>query len=254
LTLDQANAQAAAAVLPPELLQPLAAGEFALTVQATTDTPLRPEYRAATLRHYSTATIGEGELQHYVAGLPFPLLDPRDPQAGLKVAWNYRYRDRGDTVQYWPTNELRNSSGAVERAESFYIALMFGVRRPDPVRNSPAWERAGVFSKRYMRVLAPADAEGRQVISTTYENDTQLDDQWVYDPRTRRVRKVVYNPYEAPGNGELLAEDTSGFNGYIQFVKIGTRSVGHVRRSLAFLTSQETFSSSAISAGRLERQ
>ena len=215
MKIDKTNVQIAAGVLPPEILKLLMAGDFVITVQETTDMPLRQAYTEATLQNYGKASVAAEELQNYVAGLPFPLIDPQDPQAGLKVAWNYRYRDRGETTQYWPTNELRNSSGAVERAESFYIVFMYGAHRPDPAGNRPAWEKEGVLSKRYMRVLTPADAEGRQVLSLTYENDTLLDDQWVYDPRTRRTRKVVYNPYEAPGNGELLAEDTSGFNGYI---------------------------------------
>jgi hypothetical protein len=215
LKIDKTNAQVAAGVLPPELLDYLAAGEFSFTVQETTDTPLRQEYIDATLRGYGKVTLGERQLQNYEAGLPFPLIDPQDPQAALKAAWNYKYRDRGDSVQYWPTNEHRTGSGAVERSETFYIAIMYGPHRPDPASNFPTWEKGGVYFKRYMRVVAPSDAEGRQVMSLTYEDDTRLDDQWVYDPRTRRTRKVVYNPYEAPGNGQLLSEDTSGFNGYI---------------------------------------
>ncbi len=42
-----------------------------------------------------------------MAGLPFPLIDPRDPRAGEKVAWNLRYQDEGETKQYWSTNEHR---------------------------------------------------------------------------------------------------------------------------------------------------
>jgi hypothetical protein len=215
MKIDKTNFQVATGVLPSAILKLLEAGDFALSVQETTNLPLRQEYIEATQQHYGKASIGAVELQNYVAGLPFPVIDVQDPQAGLKVAWNYRYRDRGETVQYWPTNELRNSSGTVERSESFYVVFMFGTRRPDPEKNLPAWERSGVYTKRYMRVLAPADAEGRQILSLTYENDSLLDDQWAYDPRTRRTRKVVYNPYESPGGGELLMEDTSGFNGYI---------------------------------------
>ena len=215
LKIDKTNAHVAAGVLPPELLDHLAAGEFSFTVQETTDTPLRQVYIDATLRGYEKVTLGERQLQNYEAGLPFPLIDPQDPQAGLKAAWNYKYRDRGDSVQYWPTNEHRTGSGAVERSERFYIAIMYGPHRPDPASPFPTWEQGGVHFKRYMRMVAPSDAEGRQVMSLSYEDDTRLDDQWVYDPRTRRTRKVVYNPYEAPGNGQLLSEDTSGFNGYI---------------------------------------
>lgn len=228
LTIDKTNAQVAAKVLPPELLDHLAAGEFSFTVQATTDTPLRQSYIDATLRGYEKAALGGQRLQNYEAGLPFPLIDPQDPQAGLKAAWNYKYRDRGDSVQYWPTNEHRTGSGALERSERFYIAIMYGPHRPDPASPFPKWEQGDVHFKRYMRIVAPSDAEGRQIMSLNYNDDTRMDDQWVYDPRTRRTRKVVYNPYEAPGNGQLLSEDTSGFNGYVhtyQWKYVGEQTV-----------------------------
>ena len=215
MTLDKTNAQVAKDVLPPELLDRVAAGDLSFAVQETTNTPLRKEYIDATLRNAGKATLGDTVLQNYESGLPFPVLDPHDPQVGLKAAWNYKYRDRGDNVQYWPTNEHRTGSGALERSEAFYIIQMFGPHRPDPAVNREAWERAGVYMKRYMRVVAPSDAEGRQIMSLTHLDDTLMDDQWVYDPRTRRTRKVVFNPYEAPSNGQLLSEDTSGFNGFL---------------------------------------
>ena len=215
MKIDKNNFQMAQEVLPSEILKYLQTGDFAITVQETTDMPLREEYIKAAIESHGKAELGDGELKGYVAGLPFPLIDPQDPQAGLKVAWNQRYRDRGETTQYWPTNDLRNSSGAVERAESFYIASMHGMHRPKPSANHLGWEKEGILSKMYMRVLAPSDVEGRQMLSYTYDKDTLTDDQWAYDPRTRRIRKVVYNPYEAGGGGELLMEDRGGFNGYI---------------------------------------
>jgi hypothetical protein len=215
MTIDKNNAQVATEVLPPELLDHLAAGEFTITVQNTTDTPLRKEYVDASIQHYGTAALGGAELQNYVAGLPFPLLEQNDPQAGLKGAWNYRYRDRGENVQYWPTNEHRTGSGAVERSESFYIVMQFGAGQLDSASDREARGKGEIYSKRYMRMLAPADTEGQQILSLTYEDEAHLDDQWLYDVKTRRTRKVIYNPYAAPGNGQLLSEDTSGFNGYI---------------------------------------
>src|SRR5256885_6964416 len=117
MTIDKTNYQVASAVLPPEILKYLQAGDFTITVQGTTDMPLRQEYVQATLAHSALVEFGEDKLKNYVAGLPFPLIDSQDPRAGEKVAWNHRYRDRGENVQYWPTNELRNSSGGVERAD-----------------------------------------------------------------------------------------------------------------------------------------
>ncbi len=215
MTLDKGNAQVAKDVLPPELLDRVAAGDLSFTIQETTNTPLRKEFIEATTRNVGKTSAGESRLENYESGLPFPVLDGQNPEAGLKAAWNYRYRDRGDNVQYWPTNEHRTGSGSLERSEGFYIIQMYGPHRPDPAVNRAAWEQAGVYMKRYMRITAPSDAEGRQLMSLQYLDDTHMDDQWVYDPRTRRTRKAVFNPYEAPGNGQLLSEDTSGFNGYL---------------------------------------
>jgi hypothetical protein len=215
MRIDHTNFAVARQVLPPEILQYVQAGDFAITVQETTDMPLRAQYIQATVDHHGQVQLGDVELEHYVAGLPFPLIAPHDPQAGEKVAWNYRYRDEAKTVQYWPTNEHRNRSGGVERAQSYYTVTIYGMHRPEAGRNIPHWEQQGIYSKQYMRTLAPSDLEGNQVLTYTYTQDTRLSDKWVYDPKSRRTRKVVDNPYDAPGGGELLMEDRRGFQGYI---------------------------------------
>lgn len=215
MKIDATNFQVAEAVLPPEILQYLRAGDFTIIVQETTDMPLREAYIQATLASFAQVELGEGELKNYVAGLPFPFIDPHDPYAGEKVAWNHRYRDRGENVQYWPTNELRNSRGTVERADRFYVAYVYGMHRPQAVWNLPPWGDNGIYSKHYTRTLAPSDTEGNQALSYNYDKDTSSDDLWAYDVKSRRTRKVVDNPYQAGGGGELLMEDRSGFAGYI---------------------------------------
>jgi hypothetical protein len=215
MKIDATNAQVAASVLPPEILKPLAAGDFTITVQETTDLPLRKEFVEATLQNYGKAVVAEGELQNYVAGRPFSVIDSQDPQAGVKVAWNLRYRDQGENAQMWSTNEMRTSSGMVERTQSFYFVSLYGMHRPEADKNLPQWEQQGVYAKQYSRMLAPADMEGNQILTLVYNDNTISDDQWMYDPRTRRTRKIVYNPYDAPGGGETLVEDRAGFIGHI---------------------------------------
>ncbi|HEV8712687.1 MAG TPA: DUF1329 domain-containing protein [Candidatus Binatia bacterium] len=215
LRLDHSNFQVGRAVLPAELLKYGLAGDFAITVQPTTDMPLREQYIKATEHYAPQVELGEGKLNNYVAGLPFPLIDPHDPRAGEKVAWNLRYQDEGETMQYWSTNEHRTGSGVVERTERFYSIVQYGMHRPAPADNPPQWEKLGVYTKRYNLMLSPADLEGSQALTYRYDQDTRLSDKWVYDPKSRRTRKVVDNPYEAPGNGELLAEDIWGFYGYL---------------------------------------
>jgi Protein of unknown function (DUF1329) len=51
-----------------------------------------PMYKLATEQYSSQVRLNErGELQNYVAGLPFPLVDPNDPQAATKIIWNFSY-------------------------------------------------------------------------------------------------------------------------------------------------------------------
>ena len=215
MTLNSSNASAAAAVLPPEILIYVAAGDVSISIQETTDLPLRQAFIDATLQSYEGVVVGEEELQNYVSGLPFPLLEPQDSQAGLKAVWNLRYRDQGDTSQMWAINALLNASGTVERSSRFAFMSLYGMHRIDPAKNVAAWENQGVYTKRYSQMLAPSDAEGNQLIGVTYDNDALPQDQWAYDPKSRRTRKIVYNPYVSPEQGVLLIEDRSGFLGYI---------------------------------------
>ena len=215
LKLDATNAAVASAVLPPEILTYLAAGDFSITVQETTNLPLRQAFIDATLQHYRGVVVGEGELQNYVAGQPFPVLQADDPQAGLKAAWNLRYRDQGDDAQMWATNSLLNSNGNTERSQTFAFFSLYGMHRPDSAKNLPRWEKHGIYTKQYTRMLAPSDSEGNQILAVQPDNDFLPHDQWAYDPKTRRTRKIVYTPYISPGRGVVLIEDRSGFLGYI---------------------------------------
>ena len=57
---------------------------------ATLDWP--PPYKAATEKYSPQVSLNErGELQNYVAGLPFPFLDLNDPQVATKIIWNFSY-------------------------------------------------------------------------------------------------------------------------------------------------------------------
>src|SRR5262245_52482544 len=58
--------------------------------------PLK-EYVEATEKYSGKVALGSnGELLNYVAGQPFPKVDPNDPQIGQKLAWNFFYRWLGD--------------------------------------------------------------------------------------------------------------------------------------------------------------
>jgi hypothetical protein len=210
------NYQIAEKVLPPELLRVVQAGDLEITVQETTDVPLHAEYISATIEHLGQAQIGEdGELKNYTSGLPFPLLDPSDPQAGLKAAWDFRYRYMGDSLQTLGTLRSVNGAGAVEKSVETRYARLYGMHRPNPDRNVPEWEQEGTWWREYSIVLRPQDLEGSQRLTFHHDADTSDDAAWVYDPQTRRTRDIVYNHLETNFGLNFLVEDQGGFNGYL---------------------------------------
>src|SRR2546422_503757 len=50
-------------------------------------------YRAATQQYSAQVRLSADgfTLENYVAGVPFPQIDPSDPQAALKIMWNYTH-------------------------------------------------------------------------------------------------------------------------------------------------------------------
>lgn len=218
VTLTHENAQLAREVLPTEILQLLSAGEFTVTIQETTDLPPRPAYLEATLR-YAAGVALEGErLVHYRGGVPFPLLDPADPQAGVKLAWNLRYRDLGDTFELRPSPRQMNGSGGVEHSNRGHMRVRFGMYRPNPADNDPQWQEQGIWFKNSFELLAPSDQEGIFNIRIIYDDDYRATEQWRYSPQNRRTRKDYMNHLSPIGGYyEMLQEEQPPFffQGYL---------------------------------------
>ncbi|MHB8382030.1 MAG: DUF1329 domain-containing protein [Candidatus Binataceae bacterium] len=50
------------------------------------------DYKAATEKYASQVRLDDHDvMQNYVAGLPFPLVDPSDPKAAVKIAYNWHW-------------------------------------------------------------------------------------------------------------------------------------------------------------------
>ncbi|HJY81129.1 MAG TPA: DUF1329 domain-containing protein [Candidatus Binatia bacterium] len=219
VTLSSTNAQLAKEVLPDEILRLLTSGDFTITIQETMDLHLRQSYIDATLQHWQSVSLnGGGTLANYQSGAPFPLLDPTDPQAGEKLAWNFRYRDFGETFEMWPTTREVNAAGQVEHFDRGIQRIRFGMHRPNPADNDPRWQEEGIWQKNFFELLSPSDREGVMRILTVYEDDTRSAEQWRYTPQNRRTRKDYVN-YLAPigGTYEVLQEEGPPFffSGYL---------------------------------------
>ena len=204
--------------LPPEILERIKVGELSFAVQETTDLPVSEAYINATKQHAEHVKIdADGELTGYVAGLPFPVIDAADAQAGLKAAWNVRHRDFGDVVQIWNTFRLLPESGSPDREIENYYVVAYGMHRPrtDGV-NTNQWEEDGVLYKEFFHILSPFDLKNSMSLKLRYMRDQRNDDNWVYNPASRKIRKMILTMDEASYDSGFLNEDYFGYGGYLR--------------------------------------
>lgn len=218
VVISQATWESAEDYLPPEILDRVKAGEFQFSIQETTDLPVSEAYIEATRRYAEQVRIGpDGELDGYVAGLPFPILDPADPHAGLKAAWNLRHRDFGDVVQVWNTFRLVPESGSPDREIENYYVVAYGMHRPlSDGLNPNRWERDGVLYKEFFHITNPFDLKNTMSLKHRYVRDQANDDNWVYTPASRKIRKTIVKHEDASYDSGFLNEDFFGFWGYIR--------------------------------------
>jgi hypothetical protein len=117
--LDQTNWQKAEGLLPPEILKHYEKGEYANAIVDFPDSQYNwpPDFREASERNAGQLDVnalgaivekGSGKQPDHILGFPFPIIDPADPNAGVKVLWNYDYRTWYFGTFFFDTNSLMN--------------------------------------------------------------------------------------------------------------------------------------------------
>jgi hypothetical protein len=184
-------------------------------------------YREATEKFASQVKLAPDglTLQSYVAGQPFPRLDPNDPQLATKIMWNYEYKfEITDDV------DLRNFDAdtgtiyggatpmSVERhflLDHFRVLRFVGRLYQDP---KPTWKTTeGYQNKSSLHpILEPFDLKGVGGLTFRYEDPAKQDDTWLYLPSLRRVRRLS----SAQRSDALFGQDTDidsyyGYAGHI---------------------------------------
>ncbi|MGE0823095.1 MAG: DUF1329 domain-containing protein [Candidatus Binatia bacterium] len=221
MTIDQRNWQIAEQVLPPEILQPLQAGDFAITVQETTNFPGRAAYHTATETYAQHVSLdGGSRIEGYQGGRPFPVLDMADPHAGEKAAWNLRYRDMPKALETRVTMQSVNNAGSVTMQNQGRMQARYGLHRVGKEQNDPQWQETGVYMKATFQLLSPADQEGQVRILALHDDMAQVHEELAYSPHNRRIRKSYANTLGLMGGGryDVLMEEQPPFFfiGYVQ--------------------------------------
>jgi len=157
---------------------------------------LPKEYVDATEKFSGQVKLARnGELLDYVAGLPFPNFSPSDPQAGLKLAWNFYWRWLGDDVREGGGTKtgkiIRDAiekNGSERRADVIHHFIKTRGRvtiEPKPML--PGYEHID-----WMQIRAdeyPRDTSGTTTLEIRYTDPNREDDLYVYVPSIRRVRR-----------------------------------------------------------------
>ena len=223
-------------VVPTGVYQLLKDGLFEIKVGPTTQFELSNAYIEATRKNLGKAKLGpnNGDLEGFAGGRPFvEEPDLKDPRAGEKLAWNYKYGvNWGDNANITPFFwKYRNmATGELERTIQFsFHFLNFKHRVKDEPVPEVTPNPSNLFRGIYVKVDAPQDLKNTQLLIQRYDDDQKLDDAYLYLGFQRRVRRLATGQTTDSFLGsDLMIEDFEGYNGRISDMKWtykGTKNV-----------------------------
>ena len=159
-------------------------------------------------------------IENHVAGLPFPNIDPNDPNVALKIMFNYEYKpfvtDDQDLRNFdADTGTVSDKPLDVERhyildhlRTLFYTGRLYVDPKPVLLPNTD-----GVRAKQSLHpILEPFDLKGVGLTGIRYLDPDRQDDTWLYLPTLRRVRRLS----SAQRSDALFGQDTDvdSYGGY----------------------------------------
>lgn len=161
-----------------------------------------PPYREATERYSSQVRLSADHrsIVGYVAGMPFPFVDPNDPDAGTKIMWNHTFRptstDDYDARDFSCISEyagLNRPYRPINYYEMGNLASynLVGRTEVEPLPIDPDFLVTGRYIlMAFYPMLAPESDRGRGFVRTRYANPLKGDNTWSWNPGDRRVRRL----------------------------------------------------------------
>ena len=160
----------------------------------------------------------------FVFGLPFPAIDPGDPDAGVKVMWNRWYTVYKRTQVRVPSHiHILGRSGLVRNVEAVTTTVAYAGREGNPLRNPEQTEYREIVLQ-----TAPSYVEGIATLTWRY-GDARWDSLWVYVPLARRVRQATSaNRSDALAGSDVTLDDGlvwSGKNQSFTWKLVGSKEI-----------------------------
>ncbi len=219
--LDQSSWQEAKDLLPPEMLRHYEEGRFHMKIEEIVPGSYALDesfWKAAKQNdgkykvdeHGSLVEVATGKVPDYLYGAPFASIDPADPQAALKVLWNFEYAYWSNGSNRLPARLLWLDEGSSSPVRSISLLTVAKVIEGNRVREDNPQQYSRV-DRNYLS--EPADLHGSATLGWRYKDPTKRDSQWAYVPALRRVRAVSpANRSDGVFGSEMTQDD--GFNGF----------------------------------------
>ena len=181
-----------------------------------------PAYKEATEKYSGQVKLSaDGRtIENHVGGMPFPSIDPNDPNVALKIMFNYEFKpfvtDDQDLRNFdADTGTVSDKPLDVERhyildhlRTLFYTGRLYVDPKPVLLPNTD-----GVRAKQSLHpILEPFDLKGVGLTGIRYLDPDRQDDTWLYLPTLRRVRRLS----SAQRSDALFGQDTDvdSYGGY----------------------------------------
>ena len=160
--------------------------------------------------------VKTGKMPDFYFGYPFPKIDPKEPLAACKMAWNFEAANSmGEGQGATFTLNGIDTSGEFKRIKLWLHANSFLGRHGGPIDN-PENLRTTALSN----VLEPQDVDGVGGLTKRENNWDAQDKAWFYVPSTRRVRRVNAATRSDPVAGlDIFADDLNCYGGKIEYYK-----------------------------------
>jgi len=228
--LDSNNWQQARGLLPEVVLDRVKSGDYWFTVQSVDPERFKQNYSKpfweASENNAGKYDVEEdtcglkdvrtGKVPDFWFGYPFPHIDPADPQAGCKMAWNFEAAGAmgsGGGATYTLNGVDRN--GEFKRIKLWVHLQAFIGRHGGPIPNPENLRGAGITG-----VPEPTDVDGVAGLTKRPNDWTSQDRVWFYVPATRRVRRVSAATRSDPVAGiDIYADDINCYGGKIEYYK-----------------------------------
>ena len=258
--LDQNNWQQAKDLLPEPILNRVKKGEYYYKVVPVDPDKLKQNYSKkfwdaseANAGKYDVdpetcglKEVSTGKMPEFYFGFPFPKVDPKDPMAACKMAWNFSAANQMGNGQgaTFTLNGI-DSTGEFRRIKTWLHFQAFLGRAAGPIPNPDGLRDTSMSS-----AIEPQDVDGVGGLTKRINDWTSQDQSWFYVPSTRRVRRVNAATRSDPVAGlDIFSDDVNCYAGKVEYYKWKLVGEGNV---LAAVLSPDPLVQRKVSDSRVE--